>query len=294
MRPGNAIARFGKDEPGRIGAVRGASLATKPPFGESIQGRFSPAPRIPRVRGPLHRRRGLDGSYEGMKPAMVARVRHIWPALALWGWLAAAAVPAVAMQDASDLARTWDHVNFDVHSPEEQIAEAEALAHQAQAAARNRPGQPGPLIWEAAALLSKADAKHDLAALGLARQARRLLEQAIADGAAGEDAAFAHAVLGLLYGEEPGFPLGFGDRRKARAEFAKALALAPDNIDVNVLYADFLLDQKDFQGAIAAAQHGLNAPPRPGREVGDKGRRDEAQRVLTKAQSGLQRRRQQQ
>jgi tetratricopeptide (TPR) repeat protein len=216
-----------------------------------------------------------------MKLAMVARVRHAWPAVALCGWLVAAAgatakthavQPPAAQAPAapgpssvSDLARSWDHVNFEIPNPNAQIAAAEALASQAQAVARSHPGEPGPLIWEAAALLAKADARHDLASLGLAKQARRLLEQAIAEGASGEEGAFAHAVLGELYGETPGFPLGFGDRSKARAEFAKALALAPDNIDVNVLYADFLLDQKDSQGALEAAQHALNAPPRRAR-----------------------------
>ena len=226
----------------------------------------------------------MDGS-KGMKSTMVARVRHAWPAVALLGWLVvAAAAIAQPAPEVVELARGWDHVNFEIQNPAAQIAAADALAQQAQAVANNRPGDPGPLIWEAAAMLAKADARHDLSSLGLARQARRLLEQAVADGATGEDGAFAHAVLGVLYGETPGFPLGFGDRKKARAEFAKAFALAPDNIDVNVSYADFLLDQKDAKGAIDAAQHALNAPPRPGREVGDKGRRQEATRVIAKAQ----------
>jgi tetratricopeptide (TPR) repeat protein len=226
-----------------------------------------------------------------MKSAMVARVRHAWPAIALLGWLAVAAGrSAEASPEVSELARSWDHVNFEIKSPAAQIAAAEALAQQAQAMARSRPGDPAPLIWEAAALLAKADARHDLASLGLARQARRLLEQATAEGASGAQGAFAYAVLGELYGAAPGFPLGFGDRRKARAEFAKAFALAPDDIEVNVLYADFLLDQRDPQGAIDAARRGLNAPPRPGREVGDKGRREEAQSVIAKAEREMRQR----
>jgi tetratricopeptide (TPR) repeat protein len=238
---------------------------------------------------------------------MAASVRHVWPAVILCGWLAAAdataktraaqppaaqppaaqapaAPTAPAPPGASDLARSWDHVNFEIHNPEAQIAAADALAQQARAAASSRPGDPSPLIWEAAALLAKADARHDLSSLGLAKQARRLLEQATAQGASGQEGGFAYAVLGELYAQTPGFPLGFGDRKKARADFAKAIALAPDDIDVNVLYADFLLEQKDFQGAIEAARRALNAPPRPGREVGDKGRREEATQTIAKAE----------
>jgi tetratricopeptide (TPR) repeat protein len=250
-----------------------------------------------------------------MKSAMAAPVRHAWPAVVLWGWLAAAgataeahtrqapsaqppaaqppaaqAPAAPAPPNASELARSWDHVNFEIQNPEAQIAAADALARQAQAVAQSRPGDPSPLIWEAAALLAKADARHDLSSLGLAKQARRLLEQAMAQGASGQEGGFAHAVLGELYAETPGFPLGFGDRRKARAEFAEAFALAPDDIDVNVLYADFLLAQKDPQGAIEAAQRALNAPPQPGREVRDKGRRAEAMSVIAKAERETRRR----
>jgi tetratricopeptide (TPR) repeat protein len=226
-----------------------------------------------------------------MKSAMVARIRHASPAIALLGWLAVAAgTSAEASPEISELARSWDHVNFEIQSPDAQIAAADALARQAEAAARSRPGAPEPLIWEAAALLAKADARHDLASLGLARQARRLLEQATAAGAAGQQGAFAYAVLGALYEDTPGFPLGFGDHKKARGEFAKALALAPDDIDVNVLYADFLMDQKDPQGAIDAARRALNAPPRPGREVGDEGRREEAVRLIAKAERERRRR----
>jgi hypothetical protein len=221
---------------------------------------------------------------------MVARVRHAWPAVALWGWLAVAARSAAAAAPEAELARRWDHVNFEIQRPAAQIAAAEALAHQAEAVARSRPGEPGPLIWEAAAILAKADARHDLSSLVLARQARRRLEQAAADGASGAEGAFAYAVLGMLYGETPGFPLGFGDRKKARAEFTKAFALAPDDIDVNVLYAGFLLEQKDPQGAIEAARRGLNAPPRLGREVGDKGRRDEAAAIIAKAEREMRQR----
>jgi len=219
---------------------------------------------------------------------MVARVGHAWAAAALMGWLIATAGAAeTPPTEVAELAHNWDHVNFEIQNPDAQIAAADALMREAQAAARSRPGEPGPLIWEAAAILAKADARHDLASLSLAKQARRLLEQATAEGATGQEGAFAHAVLGELYGATPGFPLGFGDRRKARAEFDKAFALAPDDIDVNVLYADFLLDQKDPQGALEAAQRALNAPPRPGREVADKGRREEATADIAKAQREL-------
>jgi tetratricopeptide (TPR) repeat protein len=200
--------------------------------------------------------------------------------------LASAGAAAPAPPDAGALARRWDHINFEIQDPDLARSEADALAQDAEALAKSRPGQAEPLIWEAAADLAKADAHHDLSSLSLADRARRLLEDATARGVSGEDGGFAFAVLGTLYGEMPGFPLSYGDRDKARADFQRALALAPANIEVNVLYGDFLLHQRDFPGAMAAAHRALNAPARPGRPVGDRYRRQEATELLAKAEEG--------
>lgn len=184
----------------------------------------------------------------------------------------------------SPLARRWDHVNFEIHDRAEALAEADGLEKQAEEAVKAAPNQPCPLVWQGMALLAKADAKRDFGALPMADRAHRLLEKAIDLGLTGEDAGFVSAVVGTLYADMPGFPLGFGNRNRAKAWFAKALAAAPDDIDVNVLYGDFLLKQHDYAGAIAAAKKALNAPPRPGREIRDKYRRDEATKLLAQAE----------
>jgi tetratricopeptide (TPR) repeat protein len=210
-------------------------------------------------------------------------------ALGLAGALSAARASEPS-PDPAALARRWDHVNFEIADPARAETEADALERDAEALAKNHPGQPEPLIWEAAAVLAKADARRNLSSLPLAGRARRLLERAVAEGASGEEGAFAYAVLGTLYGEMPGFPLGFGDRDRARADFQKALAMAPANVEVNVLWGDFLLHHRDFADAEAAAKRALNAPARPGRPVGDRYRRQEAQALLAKAQRGEHRR----
>jgi hypothetical protein len=200
--------------------------------------------------------------------------------------LAAGARAAPPPPEAAALARRWDHINFEIADRAQAEAQAEVLERDAAALARSHPGQPEPLIWEAAAVLAKADARRNLSSLGLADQARRLMEQAVALGASGDDGAFAHAVLGTLYGDMPGFPIGFGDRGKARVEFQKALALAPANVEVNVLWGDFLLNRKEYAEAVVAARRALGGPPRPGRPVGDRYRRKEAEALLVKAEHG--------
>lgn len=196
------------------------------------------------------------------------------------------AAPAQAQVDTTALARSWDHINFEIHDRKAAEAEADQLEKQAAELARSAPDDPGPLIWEAAAVLAKADARHDFSSLGLAKRARSLIEKAAQLGASGDEGAFAFAMLGTLYADTPGFPLGFGDHKKARTWFAKARAAGPDNIDVYVLYGDFLLKQKQYTGAIAAYRKALDAPPRPGREIDDRFRRQEATAHMTQAERG--------
>lgn len=200
------------------------------------------------------------------------------------GGLSTASAAGRDAPDTTALARRWDHINFEIHDNALAQAEADRLEQQAEALARSNPDQAEPLIWEAAAILAKADARRTFASLSLADHARKLLERAVALGADGEDGAFAYAVLGTLYAEMPGFPLGFGDRRRARKWFDRAYSAAPDNIDVNVLLGSFLLHQHDAAGAAAAAKRALNARPRPEREIRDRYRREEALTLLEQAQ----------
>ena len=85
----------------------------------------------------------------------------------------------------------------------------------------------------------------------------------------------------------PGFPIGFGDPAKARTYLAKALAANPTGIDPNYFQGDFLLRQGDAAGAVKALDRALAAPPRPGRELADRGRRAEASALLAKARQKL-------
>jgi tetratricopeptide (TPR) repeat protein len=85
----------------------------------------------------------------------------------------------------------------------------------------------------------------------------------------------------------PGWPLGFGDDDKARELLRKGLKANPDGIDANYFHGDFLRDQGDWTGAAAALEKALAAPPRPGRELADQGRRKEAAALLAKVRAHL-------
>ncbi len=201
----------------------------------------------------------------------------------LVGLVLALAVPALA-QDAAfeELGQAWAHVNYEIKDPKAELAAARALAADAEAAARKSPGRAEPLAWQALALLCEADAHHSVASLQLVGRARTLLEHAAAIDANALGPGTIYANLGSIYAELPGFPVSFGDARKARAYLNKALAASPGGLDANYFYGDFLYRQGQASRAIDALEKALQAPARPGRALADRGRKWEAMQLLDK------------
>ena len=172
----------------------------------------------------------------------------------------------------------WAQINYQLPKPQREAA-FEELLHQSEKIRQANPRDAAALIWEGIVLSSLAGEKGGMGALGLVKRARADFEAAIKLDASALDGA-AYTSLGALYYQVPGWPLGFGDDAAARTMLRKGLAIDPDGIDANYFYADFLRDQKDWAGARTAFQKALAAPARPGREVADAGRRQEAQAKL--------------
>ena len=172
----------------------------------------------------------------------------------------------------------WAQINYQLPKPQREAA-FEELLHQSEKIRQATPRDAAALIWEGIVLSSLAGEKGGMGALGLVKRARADFEAAIKLDAGALDGA-AYTSLGALYYQVPGWPLGFGDDAAARTMLRKGLAIDPDGIDANYFYADFLRDQKDWAGARTAFQKALAAPARPGRDVADAGRRQEAQAKL--------------
>lgn len=179
----------------------------------------------------------------------------------------------------------WAQITYQLPKAQREQA-LEALADEAAEARKAAPRQADVLIWEGIILSSLAGEKGGVGALSLVKRARADFEDAIriepraASGAA-------YTSLGALYYQVPGWPLGFGDDDKARELLKQGLAVDPTDIDANYFYADFLRDQKDWAGARAAFEKALAAPARQGREVADRGRREEAQGRLRELDARL-------
>ncbi|HEY6134944.1 MAG TPA: hypothetical protein VIW70_13265 [Rubrivivax sp.] len=191
---------------------------------------------------------------------------------------------AAPVDDAvAELQRDWEVIRYQTPTGDRE-KRFEALSTKAHKVTEAYPGRSEPLIWEGIIVSSWAGEKGGIGALGLAKQAKADYEQAIQiDGKALDGSAFNS--LGVLYYKVPGWPLGFGDKAKARELLQKALALNPQGIDPNFFYADYLVESKKADEAVPYLEKALNAPPRPGRQIADAGRREEIRALLAKIKS---------
>lgn len=205
------------------------------------------------------------------------------------------AAPALASADPvmdakiADLQAGWAHVKYEVKGEDAQVAGMEGLVTEAKAVTAAYPGKAEPLIWEAIILSSEAGIKGGMGALSLVKEARAKLETAEKIDPNALDGSV-NTSLGSLYYQVPGFPIGFGSDRKAKAYLEKALAQNPDGIDPNYFYGDFLFQQGEYAKARDVLNHALAAAPRPGREVADAGRRAEIQSVLAQVEAKISKR----
>jgi len=183
----------------------------------------------------------------------------------------------------AEIQKEWAQIRYE-RGPAERERLYEALVGKAHRLAQTQPNRSEPLIWEGIVVSSLAGEKGGLGALGLAKQAKALYEDAIRiDGNALDGSAYNS--LGVLYYKVPGWPLGFGDKAKARELLQKALAINPAGIDPNYFYGEYLVETGQRADAVPYLERALTAPARPGRQVADDGRRAEARQLLDRVRA---------
>lgn len=191
------------------------------------------------------------------------------------------ALQAAPVDDAvAALQRDWEVVRYQAPSSDraklyEKLA---ARAHEISAAFA---GQAAPLVLEGVIVSSLAAERGGFSALGLAKRAKALYEQSLqidprALGGLACDG------LGVLYFKVPGWPLAFGDKDKAGDWLRQALAVDPEGLDANFHYGEYLLETHREAEARAYLERVLKAPSRPGRNIGDTARREEARALLAR------------
>ena len=203
---------------------------------------------------------------------------------ALAAVLVTGAALAAPVDDAvADLQRDWETIRY--RTPSAQHAERfEALAGKAHKVVESYPNRAEPLIWNGIIVSTLAGARGGLGALSLAKDAKAMYEQALKLNADALDGS-AYNSLAVLYYKVPGWPVGFGDKARAKELLDRAVAINPKGIDPNYFYGEFLVETGKPAEAIGYLERSLAAPARPGREIADAGRREEAKALLDKVRS---------
>jgi tetratricopeptide (TPR) repeat protein len=206
--------------------------------------------------------------------------RSFWIAVAVLVYGAQAGAAPVD-DDVAQLQREWEVIRY--KTPQgQQEKQYEALAEKAGKLVAAHPGRAEPLVWQGIVVSSLAGARGGLGALSLAKQAKSQYEEALKIAPNALDGS-AYNSLGVLYYKVPGWPVGFGDKAKAKELLLKALAINPGGIDPNYFYGEYLMETGKPAEAVPYLERALAAPARPGREIADSGRREEARTLLAKA-----------
>ncbi|MDB5359071.1 MAG: hypothetical protein JWO51_368 [Rhodospirillales bacterium] len=209
---------------------------------------------------------------------------HLIALLALGFGLGGAAAPVDLGAMETDVRRLddkWAHIVYQVADKGEQLREIEALAKEAATVVARYPGRAEPLLWQGIVTSEEAGLASVFDQLGLAGEARTMFERAqMIDPYALNGSVLMS--LGVIYYHVPGFPIGFGNDRKARGFLEAALAMDPNGLDANYFYGDFLIEQGEYAKARTVLEHALEARPNPRRPIWDAGRRLDVRDLLAK------------
>jgi tetratricopeptide (TPR) repeat protein len=206
-----------------------------------------------------------------------------WMVRVITAVLMSTALPAVVLAVSPEVARLqqeWAEINYRVPKDqrEQRFAQLVKVSEQMVTAASDNPDL---LIWHGIIESTYAGVRGGMGALGHVKSARRSFERAIEINPGALEGS-ALTSLGSLYYQVPGWPIGFGDDRKALEFLRKGLAANPDGIDANYFYGDYLFRSGDLAGAEQALRKAMRAPPRPGRALADDGRKQEIEQLLQK------------
>ena len=202
--------------------------------------------------------------------------------LAFFGTTVAAENAAQALED---LQNKWAVNNYQLKGKQQQQA-FENLLETADRYVDQYPDNAAILVWRGIINSSFAGVKGGLGALGYAKASKADLEKAMElDDQVLEGSAYTS--LGTLYFKVPGWPVGFGNDKKAENLLKKALEINPDGIDPNYFYGEYLRENKRYSEAEKYLKLAIQAPARPGRQLADDERRKEIQASLTEVESKL-------
>lgn len=196
--------------------------------------------------------------------------------LTLSGYAQAAAPDSTVV----NLRTNWAKAKYETPRAQ-QLAALDEVINEADSLNKQYPDDPRVMLWYATALSSYAQLKGGVGVLPRVKKARSLLEEALTKQPRVENG-LGYGVIGAMYARVPGWPVAFGDKKKARAFLQAAVKIDPKGSDSNYYYGDFLADMGEFEAARQHLEIAKNAPIRKGYEIQDKGRKTEIAASLAK------------
>ncbi len=182
-----------------------------------------------------------------------------------------------APDDLGVLEGRWAVLKYEQADAPDRIARAEALERETAELAGRDPRAETRLL-QANALMLTAEFLHSTTSLKKVRAARDLLVET--DQVQPNNAAVL-STLGSIYYEVPGWPIAFGDRKKAEDYLRRAIAIDPEGRDTNFFMGDMLMETGRAAQATAYLERALAVASQD--SVGARGRRAEVVAALEKA-----------
>jgi tetratricopeptide (TPR) repeat protein len=190
--------------------------------------------------------------------------------------------------DFQGLEKRWAIAKYELTDKALRLAAVRSLHEETEALVQRHPGRAEPLIWRGIIFILEAEAHSNTTSLSALRNAKNVLEEALSRDPTALNGA-AHANLGSLYYEVPGWPISFGNNRKAAEHLVAALQLDPHGREANYFYGDFLLQRGQESEALPYLEKALSVPIRSEHEHADRGRHKEVEYAYRKARQRLER-----
>lgn len=188
------------------------------------------------------------------------------------------------------LAHDWEHVKLQVSDRDEQERQMASLAQRAGQIAKQYENVPDPIVWIGIITSEQASMANEngspIKALELAKRARDILEEVEKTNPETMDAG-APTTLGVLYDRVPGFPIGFGDKARARYYLQEAIRSAPNGLDANFFYGDFLYRHGEQSEAVRILERALTLPELSNRPIWDRSLREAIRHILSEMQNAV-------
>lgn len=211
------------------------------------------------------------------------KIRNI-SALFFIALFVAAPTHAEFSDELSALQQHWATVRYQT-SGDERKSQLQKLIDEADSFSKKYSDKADGYLWAGVIRGSLAEAINGMGALSVVKESKTKLEKAIEMDPKVEDA-YAYGVLGLMYAKVPGWPVGFGDDKKAKELLKKGIEISPNGMNINYLYASYLFDQGDYKQAQLHIKKAEQATPPAPVEIWS-GRQKEIRELAEKIQKEL-------